>query len=42
MRTSDEVEIHSGIDNGEFVVEFGQSRLDEGDLVKIIAGGEDQ
>ena len=42
LRTSDEVEILSGIGNGEFVVEFGQSRLDDGDRVKIIAGGEDQ
>ena len=40
LRTSDEVEILSGIGNGDLVVEFGQTRLDDGDRVKIIAGGE--
>jgi RND family efflux transporter MFP subunit len=42
LRTSDEVEILSGIEEGELVVEFGQTRLDDGDRVKIIAGGEGQ
>ncbi len=40
LRTSDEVEILSGIGDGDLVVEFGQTRLDDGDRVKIIAGGE--
>lgn len=38
--TSDEVEIVSGIEGGDFVIEFGQTRLDDGDRIKIIAGGE--
>jgi membrane fusion protein (multidrug efflux system) len=40
LRTSDEVEITSGIEAGERVVEFGQSRLGDGDRVKIVSGGE--
>ncbi|HER43857.1 MAG TPA: efflux RND transporter periplasmic adaptor subunit, partial [Candidatus Eisenbacteria bacterium] len=36
----DEVEILSGLDEGDLVVEFGQTLLNDGDLVKIVRGGE--
>lgn len=39
LRTSDEVEILSGLEAGDLVVQFGQTRLGEGDLVKVVAGG---
>jgi membrane fusion protein (multidrug efflux system) len=39
LRTSDEVEVTSGIEAGERVVEFGQSRLGDGDRVNIVSGG---
>lgn len=42
LRTSDEVEIVSGVEEGELVVEFGKTMIREGDLVKIISGGEGQ
>jgi membrane fusion protein (multidrug efflux system) len=40
LRTSDEVEILSGIDGGEIVVAFGQTRIEDGSFVKIINEGE--
>ena len=40
LRTSDEVEIVSGIVEGENVVRFGQTRISDGSLVKVISGGE--
>ena len=40
LRTSDEVEILSGLDAGESVVLFGQTRIEDGSLVKVISGGE--
>jgi RND family efflux transporter MFP subunit len=36
----DEVEIVSGLDEGDLVVQFGQTLLSDGDLVKIVRGGE--
>jgi hypothetical protein len=36
----DEVEIISGLEEGELVVQFGQTLLNDGDLVKIVRGGE--
>ena len=36
----DEVEILSGLEEGEFVVQFGQTLLGDGDLVKVVRGGE--
>ena len=36
----DEVEIISGLVEGELVVQFGQTLLNDGDLVKIVRGGE--
>jgi len=36
----DEVEIVSGLEEGELVVQFGQTLLSDGDLVKIVRGGE--
>ena len=36
----DEVEIVSGLEEGELVVQFGQTLLNDGDLVKIVRGGE--
>ncbi|UCF04490.1 MAG: efflux RND transporter periplasmic adaptor subunit [bacterium] len=42
LRTSDDVEVLSGIAAGERVVEFGKTRIDDGDLVKIISGGEER
>jgi RND family efflux transporter MFP subunit len=40
LTASDEVEIMRGIDEGELVVRFGQTLLVDGDLVKIVRGGE--
>ena len=40
LRTSDEVEIISGLDAHESVVLFGQTRLEDGSLVKVISDGE--
>jgi len=40
LRTSDEVEIMNGLDRGESVVLFGQTRIEDGSLVKVISGGE--
>jgi multidrug efflux pump subunit AcrA (membrane-fusion protein) len=40
LRTTDEVEILSGLSEGESVVVFGQTRLDDGSLVKVISSGE--
>jgi membrane fusion protein (multidrug efflux system) len=40
LRTSDEVEILSGVRPGEKVVHFGQTRLEDGSFVKVISGGE--
>ncbi len=42
LRTSDEVEIVSGVEAGELVVQFGKTMIHDGDLVKIISGGEGQ
>ena len=39
LRTTDEVEIASGVASGDRVVLFGQTMLEEGDLVKIVRGG---
>jgi membrane fusion protein (multidrug efflux system) len=36
----DEVEIVSGLEEGELVVQFGQTLLNNGDLIKIVRGGE--
>ena len=40
LRTSDEVEILSGLGAGESVVLFGQTRIEDGSLVKVISDGE--
>ncbi len=40
LRTTDEVEIRSGVSAGDRVVLFGQTMLEDGDLVKIVKGGE--
>jgi len=40
LRTSDEVEILSGLRTGESVVLFGQTRIEDGSLVKLISDGE--
>lgn len=40
LRTADEVEIVSGVEAGELVVAFGKTMIRDGDLVKIISGGE--
>jgi membrane fusion protein (multidrug efflux system) len=40
LRTSDEVEILSGLAAGETVVAFGQTRIGDGSLVKVINEGE--
>jgi RND family efflux transporter MFP subunit len=40
LRTADEAEIVSGIGAGELVVTFGKTMIRDGDLVKIISGGE--
>ena len=40
LRTSDEVEILSGLAAGEAVVLFGQTRIEDGSLVKVINDGE--
>ncbi|MBN2069928.1 MAG: efflux RND transporter periplasmic adaptor subunit [Candidatus Krumholzibacteriota bacterium] len=40
LGTSDRVEVLSGLSDGEKVVLFGQSMIKDGDLVKVIAGGE--
>ncbi len=40
LRTPDEIEIVSGLEDGARVVRFGQTLLDDGDRVKIIRGGE--
>ncbi len=37
--TSDEAEVLSGVGAGDRVVEFGKTRLFDGDLVKIVHGG---
>ena len=37
---SDDVEITSGLSEGELVVQFGQTLIDDGDLVNIVRGGE--
>jgi RND family efflux transporter MFP subunit len=42
LRTSDEVEIVSGVAEGARVVQFGKTRIMDGDLVKIISGGEER
>lgn len=40
LRTNDEVEIVSGLEESELVVQFGQTLLEDGDLVKVVRGGE--
>ncbi len=40
LSANDDVEITSGLTEGELVVLFGQTLLDDGDLVKIVRGGE--
>jgi RND family efflux transporter MFP subunit len=40
LRTSDEVEIMSGVAEGERVVLFGQTRVEDGSLVKVVNAGE--
>jgi len=40
LRTPDEVEIVSGLGEGDRVVRFGQTLLEDGDRVKIVRGGE--
>ena len=40
LTAGDEVEIVSGLEEGELVVQFGQTLLNDGDLVKIVRGGE--
>jgi len=40
LRTTDEVEITSGLAVGDRVVQFGQTMLEDGALVKIVRGGE--
>lgn len=40
LTTGDEVEIVSGLEEGELVIQFGQTLLNDGDLVKIVRGGE--
>jgi len=40
LRTPDEVEIVSGLEDKDRVVRFGQSLLEDGDRVKIVRGGE--
>jgi multidrug efflux pump subunit AcrA (membrane-fusion protein) len=42
LRTSDEIEIVSGLEPGERVVVFGQTRIEDGSLVKDISVGEDE
>lgn len=37
--TSDEVEVVSGLKSGDRVIEFGQTLVEDGDLVKIVRGG---
>ena len=38
--SGDEIEILSGLSEGELVVQFGQTLLNDGDIVKIVRGGE--
>ena len=40
LRTADEVEVVSGLAEGDQVVRFGQSKIEDGDLVKVIGGEE--
>ncbi len=40
LRANDEVEVTSGLSEGELVVQFGQTLLDDGDPVNIVRGGE--
>jgi len=40
LRTTDEVEIVSGVAAGDRVVRFGQTLLEDGDPLKIVRGGE--
>ena len=40
LRTSDDVEILSGLEAGENVVIFGQTRIEDGSFVKVINDGE--
>jgi len=40
LRTTDEVEILDGVKAGDRVVQFGQTLVEDGDLVKIVRGGE--
>jgi len=40
LRTADEVEIISGVGAGDLAVTFGKTMIRDGDLVKIISGGE--
>ena len=42
LRTSDEVEIISGLEPGENVVTFGQTRIEDGSFVKVISDGEEE
>jgi multidrug efflux pump subunit AcrA (membrane-fusion protein) len=42
LMTSDEVEIVSGVEADGLVVTFGKTRIIDGDLVKIISGGEER
>jgi membrane fusion protein (multidrug efflux system) len=39
LRSSDEVEVVSGVAAGDLVVQFGKTMINDGDLVKIISGG---
>ena len=39
LRSSDEVEILSGVAAGERVVSFGQTMIDDGTPVRIVSGG---
>jgi len=40
LMTTDETEIKSGVSEGDRIVRFGQTTLDDGDIVKIVRGGE--
>lgn len=42
LQSSDEIEISAGLQAGESVVVFGQTQIEEGTLVKIVAPGESE
>ena len=41
LSTSDHTEVISGLSEGDRVVLFGQTMIEEGDLVKVITAGEE-